>query len=332
MKERRRGQTETRARALATQDRNYWLGLLRNVDAWWPVYCVRHPNADRAKIVSHLASLVDERRRRGFGEHHPQPVPAPESAVFFELSQGFRNLHGLSDLFPFGRASGVVLASDFKLIDVETKSKDDTSDLHVVAPLGSSSFAGARGARFWAGFARLDSTWDQVDIFHGSPSDRVVHMAVVRIDLPTPTSRVIATLRTSLSVTLPLGAEVINDWGFFDDEDDASLKIDLCGAFVANTSAFPDPQAFGFHGVVEFRGSSHGAISAERNMTRSAVVSPGDKPALFLGVRWTFAAADSRIQTGFTQEALDASFSFKVPDTGAPGVFFSYQPDLVLSQ
>ena len=81
MKEHRReknGKNETRARALAAHDRNYWVGLLETMDTWFPVYRVRHPDVDRAEIVAHLASLVDERRRRGFpDDERPAPRPSP---------------------------------------------------------------------------------------------------------------------------------------------------------------------------------------------------------------------------------------------------------------
>src|SRR3954453_8819805 len=79
------GKNETRARALAASDRNYWVGLLKTVDTWFPVYRVRHPDADREEVVAHLAALVDERRRRGFSDESPRgPAATPESAVLFE--------------------------------------------------------------------------------------------------------------------------------------------------------------------------------------------------------------------------------------------------------
>jgi hypothetical protein len=67
-------------------------------------------------------------------------------------------------------------------------------------------------------------------------------------------------------------------------------------------------------------------------MSRMVVLSPSDKPSLFLGMRWTFAGADSRMQTGFTQDALTSIFGFQRPDTGLPGVLFSYRPELVFEQ
>jgi hypothetical protein len=50
------GKNETRARALAAHDRNYWVGLLETVDTWFPVYRVRHPDVDRAEIVVSAAA------------------------------------------------------------------------------------------------------------------------------------------------------------------------------------------------------------------------------------------------------------------------------------
>jgi len=93
---------------------------------------------------------------------------------------------------PFATTSGMAKASAFKLIDLATASKRDTQDLHTFSPLGGpggSSFAGAHGAFFWTGFTRVDSAWDQIHFFNDSPSDRVVHMAVVQINLPRPTGR-----------------------------------------------------------------------------------------------------------------------------------------------
>ena len=63
-------------------------------------------------------------------------------------------------------------------------------------------------------------------------------------------------------------------------------------------------------------------------MSRTEILSQDDKPSLFLGMRWTFAGADTRMQTGFTQQALNAFFGFQRPDTGVPGVFFFYEPEL----
>jgi hypothetical protein len=331
MKDRHRGQNGPRAQALATHDRSYWLGLLQNVETWWPVYRFRHPEADRAEVVARLAKLIDGRRRRGFSEQEPaRPSALPDSALLFERPRITRGLTGETG-FP-GSASGVVQASDFKWYDVETKSKPDTQDLHVVAPLGAPDWAGSHGASFWAGFTRTDSTWDQVDILSDSPSDRVVHMAVMRITLPPPTSRVTAVLRASLFLSLHQGVEIINDWGWLDDQDSASFKIDLCGAFLNDADGFPDPPAFGFTSVFTFGSSSHNSFSTEVDVTRTVLLSPGDRPSLYLGIRLTFAAADSRIQTGFTQEALDARFGFRHPDHGARGLFYSYIPDPVFEQ
>jgi hypothetical protein len=338
MKERhqeKNGKNETRARALAAHDRNYWVGLLETVDTWFPVYRVRHPDVDRAEIVARLASLIDERRRRGFPDHErPAPPGIPDTAVLFESPLARRGIRGILDT-PFATTSGVAKASAFKLIDIETKSKADTQDLHTFSPLGGpggSSFEGAHGAFFWTGFSRLDSTWDQVNIFEGSPSDRVVHMAVVQINLPPPTTRVIARIRTWMFIDLAQGVEIINDWGLFDDEDDASLKIDFCGAFTRDGLGFPDPEAFGFSSAFSFFSSTHKFQGQDADMSRTEVLFPGDKPSLFLGMRWTFAGADTRMQTGFTQQALNSFFGFAHPDRGLPGVLFSYDPELVVTQ
>ena len=211
---------------------------------WTPGFpCIASgiPDVDRAQIVAHLASLVDERRRRGFpDDERPAPPAIPDTAVLFESPLARRRIRGILDT-PFATTSGVAKASAFKLIDLETQSKADTQDLHTFSPLGGpggSSFEGAHGAFFWTGFSRLDSTWDQINIFEGSPSDRVVHMAVVQINLPPPTTRVIARIRTSMFINLAQGVEIINDWGRFDDEDDASLKIDFCGAFTRDGLGF----------------------------------------------------------------------------------------------
>jgi hypothetical protein len=69
-------------------------------------------------------------------------------------------------------------------------------------------------------------------------------------------------------------------------------------------------------------------------MSRTEVLFPGDKPSLFLGMRWTFAGADTRMQTGFTQHALSSFFffGFQRPDTGVPGVHYFYDPELVVTQ
>jgi len=328
------GKNETRARALAAHDRNYWVGLLKSVDTWFPVYRVRHPDADRAEVVARLASLVDERRRRGFSDDERPAAPA-DTAVLFESPLARRGIRGILDT-PFATTSGVAKASAFKLIDIETPSKGDTQDLHAFSPLGGpdgSSFTGAHGAFFWTGFTRVDSTWDQIDIIHGSPSDRVVHMAVVQINLPPPTTRVIARISTSMFINLPRGVEIINDWGLFDDEDEASLQIDFCGAFTRDGQGFPDPQAFGFSSAFSFFSSTHQWKSQDADMSRTEVLSVGDKPSLFLGMRWTFAGADTRMQTGFTQQALNSFFHFSRPDTGVPGVLFFYEPpELLIAQ
>jgi hypothetical protein len=223
VRKRHQDKNETRARALATHDRKYWVRLLETVDTWFPVFRVRHPDADRAQVVAHLASLIDKHRRRGFADHElPSPPSIPETAVFFESPLARRAI--ILDT-PFGTTSGVVKANAFKLFNIETASKSDTLDLHTFNPVGTSD--DTNSVLFWVGFQRLDSTWDQIDIFSGSPSDRVVHMAVLRVDLPRPTTRVIATLRTSMFITLAQGVEIINDWGFFDDEDSAQLRIDF---------------------------------------------------------------------------------------------------------
>jgi hypothetical protein len=326
------GKNETRARALAAHDRNYWVGLLETVDTWFPVYRVRHPDVDRAEIIAHLASLVDEGRRRGFpDDERPAPSAIPDTAVLFESPLYRRGIRGILDT-PFATTSGVAKASAFKLIDLETQSKADTQDLHTFSPLGGSSFEGAHGAFFWTGFSRLDSTWDQINIFEGSPSDRVVHMAVVQINLPPPTTRAIARISTSMFINLAQGVEIINDWGWFDDEDDASLKIDFCGAFTRNGLGFPDPEAFGFSSAFSFFSSTHKFQGQDADMSRTEVLFPGDKPSLFLGMRWTFAGADTRMQTGFTQQGLNSFFGFQRPDTGVPGVLFFYDPELVVTQ
>jgi hypothetical protein len=332
MKERHPDESETRAQALATHDRNYWLRLLQNVDTWFPVYRVRHPDADRAAVVAKLASLVDERRRRGFShQEHPTPPAVPETAVLFE-SPLARRFPDILDT-PFATTSGVAKASAFKLFDIETKSRPDTQDLHKFAPLGGgSNFTNTHGSLFWAGFARLDSTWDQIDIFEGSPSDRVVHMAVLQVNLPPPTIRVIARIRTSMFITLAQGAEIINDWGFFDDRDNAILNIDFCGAFTRDGQGFPDSQAFGFTSAFNLASSTHQFLSKDADMSRTVVLSPSDRPSLFLGIRWAFTGADTRMQTGFTQEALHSFFGFQRPDTGVPGVLFSYEPELLVAQ
>src|SRR4029079_8976183 len=155
-----------------------------------------------------------------------------------------------------------------------TPSKPDTQDLHIIKPIGSSNFVGANSALFWLGFSRLDSTWDDINIFNGSPSDRVVHMAVLQVNLPRPTTRVIATLRTSMFITLAAGVEIINDWGWFDDEDAASLNIDFCGAFTTDGSGFPDPSAFGFTSAFSFGSSTHKSLGQDADMSRTLVLSP----------------------------------------------------------
>ena len=128
------GKNETRARALAAHDRNYWVGLLETVDTWFPVYRVRHPDVDRAEIVAHLASLVDERRRRGFpDDERPAPPAIPDTAVLFKSPLARRGIRGILDT-PFATTSGVAKASAFKLIDLETPSKADTQDLHISLP------------------------------------------------------------------------------------------------------------------------------------------------------------------------------------------------------
>jgi len=258
--------------------------LLETVDTWFPVYRVRHPDADRAEIVAHLASLVDKRRRRGFpDDERPAPPAIPDTAVLFESPLARRGIRGILDS-PFATTSGVAKASAFKLIDLETASKRDTQDLHTFSPLGGpggSSFAGAHGAFFWTGFTRVDSAWDQIHFFNDSPSDRVVHMAVVQINLPRPTGSVIARISTSMFITLAQGVEIINDWGLFDDEDDASLKIDFCGAFTRNGQGFPDPQAFGFSSAFSFFSSTHKFQSQDADMSRTEVLSPSDKPLFF---------------------------------------------------
>lgn len=114
---------ETRARALATQDRNYWVHLLRTVDTWFPVYRARHPDADRAGVVAHLATLVDERRRRGFSEQeHGKQTVAPESALLFEASRALRGVRGLPESL-FGTTSGVAKASAFKVLDSRRRAR-----------------------------------------------------------------------------------------------------------------------------------------------------------------------------------------------------------------
>src|SRR6185503_4752796 len=120
MRKRHQDKNETRARALATHDRKYWVRLLETVDTWFPVYRVRHPDADRAKVVAHLASLVDERRRRGFVDYgrRPSPPSIPETAVLFESPLVRAGIKGILDT-PFSTTSGVVKASAFKLYDVE---------------------------------------------------------------------------------------------------------------------------------------------------------------------------------------------------------------------
>jgi len=332
MRDHQREKNETRARALATSDRNYWLGLLQSVDTWFPVYRIKHPDADRAQVVARLTSLVDSRRRRGFSEQEKSGPALPETAVHFEPPLAFRGFKGISDNSIFGAStSGVAKASAFKRFDVENPSKSDTKDLHKFAPLGG-SFADTHAALFWTGFERLDSTWDQIDIISDSPSDRAVNMAVLQVNLPPPTGRVIARLRTSMFITLAQGVEIINDWGFFDDEDDASLKLDFCGAFTRDGQGFPDPSAFGFFSAMSFSSSTHKFQSQDADLSRTVVLNPGDKPSLFLGMRWTFAAADTRMQTGFKQEELNAFFGFQQPDNGRPGVAFSYEPELVIAQ
>jgi hypothetical protein len=37
------------------------------------------------------------------------------------------------------------------------------------------------------------------------------------------------------------------------------------------------------------------------------------------------------MQTGFTQQGLNSFFDFQRPDTGVPGVFFVYEPELVIA-
>ena len=89
------------------------------MDTWFPVYRVRHPDVDRAEIVAHLASLVDERRRRGFpDDERPAPPAIPDTAVLFESPLARRGIRGIVDT-PFATTSGVAKASAFKLIDLD---------------------------------------------------------------------------------------------------------------------------------------------------------------------------------------------------------------------
>ena len=326
MREAHREKNDQRARALASHDRNYMLRLLKTVDTWFPAYRVKHPKADKAEVVAKLATFVEEHRRRGFTKQEPRPLP--ESALLFEpLSRA--HLKGI-DTSIFGTTSGVAKAVDFKVYDVETPTKSDTEDPHDFRPLGGgSSFAGTHAALFWLGFARLDSIWDQIS---GSPSDRSVHMAVLRIDLPRPTNRVVARLGTSMFIDLGQGVEIINDWGLFDDEDEASLKIDFCGAFTRDGLGFPDPSAFGFTPAFSFGSTNHHFFGQDANMSRTEVLTPADKPSLYLGMRWTFAGADTRMQTGPTQHELNAFFGLQRTDNFTPGVLFSYETELVVSE
>ena len=321
-----RDKTDTRTHSLEVHDRNYWMRLLQTVDTWFPVYRVRHPDADRAEVVAQLASLIEGRRPRGFSQDHPDTPVISETAVAFESPAALRRIN-IDRGSIFGTTSGIAEAVDFKVYDIETKSKSDTQDLHLFRPLrGFDTFSGTNGAFFWAGFARLDSLLDQLD----SPSDRVVHMAVLKIDLPKPATNVIATLQTRMFITLAQGVEIINDWGWFDDTDNATLTLDFCGAFTRNGSGFPDPSAFGFTPAFHFGGSHHGFLSEEADMSRTVALSGGDQPSLFLGMRWTFDGADSRMQTGFIEdEVLTSFFGFARLDTGLPGVAFSYEPQLV---
>ena len=323
----RRVKNDARTRALAAHDRAYFARLLQNVDKWLPVHRVRDPRADREKIVARLAKLVDGLRPRGFLDDS-RPDELPDTALQFD----FKIPDNLTVLTPFGRTSGVVQASDFKRYDVELKRRTETQDLHDLTPLGAASFNGAHGANFWLGFTRTDSLSEQIDITSDSPSDRVVHMAVLKIRLPPPSIRVTAVIRASLFVSLPQGVQVINDWGFFDDEDDALFKLDLCGAFVRDSDEFPPPEAFGFTAFKQFTSSTESAFSTELDMSRTLTLPAGGKPTLFLGIRWTFAAADSLIQTGFAQHVLGARFGFRHPQTGARGVTFSYVPELEIAQ
>jgi hypothetical protein len=251
MKERhqeKNGKNETRARALAAHDRNYWVGLLKTVDTWFPVYRVRHPDVDRAEIVAHLASLVDERRRRGFpDDERPAPPAIPDTAVLFESPLARRGIRGILDT-PFATTSGVAKASAFKLIDLEIQSKADTP--------GSAYFLSPGRA--------------------------------------------------------------------------GRVELRRC----ADGLGFPDPEAFGFSSAFSFFSSTHKFQGQDADMSRTEVLFPGDKPSLFLGMRWTFAGADTRMQTGFTQQALSSFFffGFRRLDTGVPGVHFSYDPELVVTQ
>ena len=203
---------------------------------------------------------------------------------------------------------------------------------HVVSPLGAPGGSGAEGANFWEGFARLDSWVDDINIFSGSPADRVVHMAALKVTPPPPTSDVRAVFRTSLFVSLPHGAEVLNEWGWLDDEDAASIQIDLCCAVQPEGGGFPDPGAFTFTSAMSYGSTKHNEAWREVDLVHAANVPRGVSPNVYLGIRLTFEGADCRLQTGFTEGAADASFGFRYPNTvGPPGLFYSYVPDLALA-
>jgi hypothetical protein len=179
----------------------------------------------------------------------------------------------------------------------------------------------------------LDSTWDVIDIFSDSPADRVVHMAVLRITPPAPTIDSHGVFRTMLFCHLPNGAELIKQW-FLDDEDDASIQIDLCAAFQPGGGSFPDPSAFTFTRVWKYESSSSFQARRVFTVAHSAHVPVGVRPNLYVGVRLTFEGADCRLQTGFTQHAADAYFKFEYPgwgSTNTPGLYYSYEPDLGMS-
>jgi len=331
-----------RARALAEKERFYVQRVLENVDTWWPVYAQKHPTAEKTEIVRRLAAQIAKSPARGFSDVGADGFPStPTRRVdvlpHLEPSRFFRR-PGISELISplervsVGGASGVVRASEFKWYDVETKDHSSTQDLHLVSPLGASSWSGAVGANFWEGFARLDSFWDDINIFDGgSVADRVVHMAVLKVTPPAPNSDVSslhAVFRTSLFVHLPRGAEVLNDWGWLDDEDEASIQIDFCCAVQPEGGGFPDADAFSFTSALSYGSSNHHDASAGVDLVHSVAVSSGVSPNVYLGIRLTFAGADCRLQTGFKQNALDAYFGFRYPDTSSlPGLSYSYVPD-----
>lgn len=320
--------------------------MLKNLEAWWPKYAAKNPKAVKDDVVRRLVGLIDERplRRLGDGGSHGRPptvVAGPAHPPRLEPVRPLLVWAPPSPVFvphPFpadgagaiGRTSGVLSANAFKWYDVETASRSDTQDQQMFSPLGAADWPGAQGAAFWVGYSRLDSS---VSDFLDSPADRTVHMAVLKITAPKQPIDVRASFRTTLFVHLPNGVEILNDWGWFDDTDPASLQIDACAAVQPEGGDFPAPAEFTFASTLIHHSSSHSADWREMQVAFDGRIPAGKIPNIYVGIRVTFEGADCRVQTGFAEHMKDATFGFRHPDaSGAPGLFYSYEPDLRLSQ